>query len=87
MAWYWIVLLTIICVHLINIIIVAICEKLNIRESDYICFLCFTIYIPLYILAYPLRAISEYNHLSGYYKKHGINKVSYLFGKRVKNND
>ena len=38
----------------------------------------------LYVLFYPVRAINTYNHSKGYYQKHGISRVQYLFGKRVK---
>lgn len=84
MAWYWIVLLSVVGVHFLNTIIVLICQALNKLEGDYVCFMCFTVWFPLYILTYPYREIKEYNFSSGYYKEHGISKIAFLFGKRDK---
>lgn len=38
----------------------------------------------LYILFYPVRAMNTYSQSKGYYQKHGISRIQYLFGKRVK---
>ena len=40
----------------------------------------------LYVLFYPVRAIRAYNDSRNYYKKHGISRIQYFFGKRVKSN-
>ena len=42
------------------------------------------VYPILYVIFYPIRAMNTYSHSSVYYQKHGISRVQYLFGKRVK---
>ena len=85
MSWYWIVILTVICVHAVNTVIAIIGEFSKSDEREIIPFLCFTVYFPLWFLTYPLRAISRYKLSQGFYKKHNISIVAYLFGKRPKN--
>lgn len=42
-------------------------------------------YILAYVLFYPIRAINSYNHMKEQYRKAGISKIQYIFGKRSKN--
>lgn len=44
------------------------------------------VYPILYALFYPIRAINSYNLSKNYYKKRGISRIQYFFGKRVKSN-
>lgn len=42
-------------------------------------------YILAYVLFYPIRAINSYNLMKDQYRKAGISKIQYIFGKRPKN--
>ena len=84
MAWYWIVLITVIGVHFINFLIVWVFESSHHDTDDAIPIMCFLVYYPFYFLCYPVRAIIKYNSSIGYFQKHKISRVAYLFGKRVK---
>lgn len=42
------------------------------------------VYLVLYVLFYPIRAIKTYNASSAYYQKRGITRIQYLFGKRAR---
>lgn len=43
------------------------------------------LYVLVYILFYPVRAINSYNLMKDQYRKAGISKIQYIFGKRPKN--
>ena len=87
MKWYWIVALSIIGVHLFNVIVVIITDALR-KDSD-VCipYMAFTVWILIIIFTYPIRTILHYNSSIGYFKNHGISRIAYLFGKRVKEED
>jgi len=88
MEWYFIVLLTIISVHIFSVIIILVAEKCgNPSEGFYQILSCFSVYIPLRIIFYPQRAMYRYSSSIDYYKKHGISRLAYFFGKRVKEKD
>jgi len=78
------IFLTIVGVHLLNTIIVLIIELRNKYAGDYSHLFCLTIWLPIWILAYPLRAALAYRRSQGYYQRHSISLVAYIFGKRVK---
>lgn len=42
------------------------------------------VYPIVWVITYPIRANINYNNSRNFYKKHGISKVQYFFGKRVK---
>ena len=77
MEWYWIVLLTIAGVHLINTIV---CNVFDEETATYIC--CGPVWFICWALFYPIRASRRYNSLSSYYRKNGISKIAFIFGKR-----
>ena len=84
MRWYWIVLITIVAVHAVNVVIIMICENWSKRSTDNILpYLCLTAYVPLIVLYYPIGSILHYKQYRGYYEKHCITLIQYLFGKRV----
>ena len=82
MEWYWIVLLTITGAQLINTIFFSILDE---EPAVYVA--CGWVWFIGYALFYPVRAIRTYNSSSGYYQKHGVSKIAFLFGKRVRHND
>jgi len=84
MKWYWIVSLSIIGVHLFNAIVVIIADTLRKDSGVCIPYMAFTIWIPIIIFVYPIRTVLHYNFFSVYYRNHGISRLAYLFGKRVK---
>lgn len=45
------------------------------------------IYPIIYIISYPIRAWKTYNNSIGYYRKHNVSRLQYLFGKRVNEED
>jgi hypothetical protein len=84
MAWYWIVLLTVVGVHAVNTVIVLVQTERGKDTDDIVYLLALTVWMPLFIPAYPIRAIGTYNRASAYFQKRGISKIAYLFGKRVR---
>ena len=42
------------------------------------------VYVLAWILLYPYRTLKHYNFYKDQYKKPGITKFQYLFGKRIK---
>lgn len=42
------------------------------------------VYWILYILFYPIRAMNHYSINEKQYRKHGIGRIQYLFGRRIK---
>lgn len=78
MKWYWIVLITYTVMCIITWIIAVNDEDKALHFAVGIPFLI------VYVLLYPVRAWNRYNRSRNYYKKHGITKVQYIFGKRVK---
>ena len=84
MEWYWIVLLTIIGVHFINAMLVAVTEitKSKLDDEYLVLFMCFLVWFPIYIALYPRRALKIYNRQRDYYKKNGISRMAYILGKR-----
>jgi hypothetical protein len=87
MAWYWIVLLAVVSVHAVNTVMGIIAETSKGDERNVMPFMCLTVWFPLWILTYPVRAVIRYNNSSGFYTKRGISKMAYLFGKRPKRED
>ena len=78
MAWYWIALITYIVMCAITLILTQINE-------DYALYWAVGILYPIvYALLYPVRAWVKWGRSKGYYQKHGISRLQYVFGKRVK---
>lgn len=78
MEWYWIALITYIVMCIITLIIVQVDEE---------CALYWAVGIPflvVWILLYPVRAWVKWGMSRGYYQKHGISRLQYIFGKRVR---
>lgn len=42
------------------------------------------LYLLVYVLFYPIRAINTYNLMEERYRRAGISKIQYIFGKRPK---
>ena len=76
MAWYWIVLITAVAIHLINTIILT-------KNEHAVIWCCFLAYYPLKVLLYPYTAHRRYKDCIGYYCNHNITYWQYMFGKRV----
>lgn len=78
MAWYWIVLLTLLGVWTVSVVLAQF-------DEDYtLWWACGLLYPVLYLIFYPIRAVKRYNSGRQYYERHGISKVQYIFGKRPK---
>lgn len=45
------------------------------------------IYWILYILFYPIRAMNQYGINEKRYRTHGISRIQYLFGRRIKHDE
>jgi len=78
MAWYEIVLLTVVIFWAVSIVLAQFDEDYALRWA------CGLLYPILYFLFYPVRALRQYEAWRDYYEKHGITKWQFLFGKRVK---
>lgn len=78
MAWYWIVLITLLIVWTISIVLAQFDEEYTLYWA------CGLLYPVLYFLFYPVRAANRYENSRQYYEKKGISKVQYVFGKRPK---
>lgn len=78
MEWYWIVLITYIVMCIITFIIAQVDEE---------CALYWAVGIPflvIWILLYPVRVWVKWKRNKIYYQKHGISRLQYILGKRVK---
>lgn len=75
MPWWLIALISVFCVHGVNIVLY------QIFDDDAVPFMCAIVWFPLWVLLYPLRAWKTYSFSSGFYKKHGISRLAFLFGK------
>ena len=84
MRWYLIVILTVVGVHAVNFLLDIIADIFNIDEIELIPFKSLTVFISVCILLYPLYAVCKYKRSCGFYKKHGISMLAFLFGKRPK---
>lgn len=42
------------------------------------------VFIILYSLCYPVRAMRTYSNSKGYYQRNGVSRLQYFFGKRVR---
>lgn len=82
MNWYWIVLITLTVYSAIGTII-AIWGKDEWLEAWGIGF----VGLALWLILYPVRAWTTYSRSINYYKKRGISRLQYMFGKRVKEED
>lgn len=81
MAWYWIVLLTVLVMWVIGVILAQI-------DEDYALYWSMGLMYPLLlVLLYPFRAMWQYENSRRFYEKHGITKMQFLFGKRAKEVD
>lgn len=81
MAWYWIVLITLLVVWSVSLILAQFNE-------EYVLYWAVGLVYPIMlVLLYPLRACLRYNRSRGYYQKHNISKIQYVFGKRPKESD
>lgn len=78
MDWYWIVLITYIVMCAITLILTQINEEYALYWAVGI------LYPIVYVLLYPIRAWVKWGMSRGYYQKHGISRLQYIFGKRVK---
>lgn len=83
MEWYWIVIITIIAMEIINTTILGILDE----EEIGLYVACGFVYFLLFVILYPYRTINRYNKSKIYYEKHNISRIQFLFGKRVKSND
>ena len=79
MAWYWIILLTVFAVHLVNIIVMLL---LQLGDEKHYRIYCFTAYYPMAFVLYLLFWKRGYERSKAYYQNHGIGKWAYFFGKR-----
>ncbi|MCL1988110.1 MAG: hypothetical protein FWG64_09105 [Firmicutes bacterium] len=84
MQWYTIVTLTILGVHLANAIVYTLVSVFKFDEGIAIMFSVFTVFVPIWGLAYLVREIRDYSSRKSYYKSEKINLLSYLLGKRPK---
>lgn len=81
MAWYWIVLITLVVYWMIGAIIAEV-------KYGWLEYWAVGLLFPvLYVVLYPVRAILTYNRSHAYYERHGITRLQYFFGKRVHNKD
>ena len=78
MSYIEIIALTVIIMWTVNFIATMISE-------DVAFYIAMGLVYPLInILLYPLRAWVTYSRAEGYFEKHGITKLQYVLGKRVK---
>ena len=78
MAWYWIVLLTLLGVWTVSVVLAQF-------DEDYTLWWAWGLLYPvLYLIFYPIRAVKRYNRGQQYYERYGNSKVKYIFGKRPK---
>lgn len=77
MNWYIIVMITLGIYWIIGSVITAIDEDLGLYWAVGL------VYPLLMVLLYPVRAWRTYTHSSGYYEKHNISRLQFMFGKRV----
>lgn len=80
MEWYLVVLVTLVVFWAVSII------WAQIDEDTVIYWACGLLYPILYVLFYPIRAMFTYERSRGYFEKHGISKIQYVLGKRVRRN-
>lgn len=78
MSWYWIVLITYCVMCVITLILTQINEDFALYWAVGLP------YIVIYVLLYPVRAWFRWERSKNYYLKHGINRLQYILGKRVK---
>lgn len=71
-------LITIIFWQLITVVIAQFSEEKALLFAT-----CF-VFMTLRFLFYPCRSLKAYSRSEEYYRKHGISKIAYLFGKRAK---
>lgn len=78
MAWYWIVILTLVCFWTVSII-------LGQFDDDYVLMWAGGLLFPLLrVLVYPIRAAQQYEKARDFYEKHGITKMQFVLGKRAR---
>ena len=73
MEWYWIVLITAVGFWAVSIFLAQFNEDYTLYWA------CGLLYPIVYLLMYPLRAISKYDNHRAYYLKHGISMFKYVF--------
>lgn len=78
MAWYYIVAITVFTYWIIGTVWAVI------NEDTVVYWAVGLAYPIVRVIFYPVRAIKRYNSAYAYYEKHGISKMAYLFGKRVR---
>jgi len=77
----WIVALTLTVYWTIGLIIFILSRE---NETFAACWCAGLVYLLLYILFYPLRSMRAYSNSRLYYERHGISRLQYFFGKRVR---
>ena len=77
---FWIVVLTLTVYWTIGLIVGIIT-----RENETFAALWATglVYILLYVICYPIRAMRTYTNQETYFKHNNVSRLQYFFGKRV----
>ena len=68
--------------QVIACIVIVVSARCDVDEENIILMLCPT-WVVVWVLFYPVFAWRRYSDSVGYYRKHGISRIAYLFGKRM----
>ncbi len=80
MQWYWVSIITLTVYWVVGCLIAVFTNN-----DEYLERWAIGLVYPLLMgMFYPIRAWRAYSFSCNYYKKHGITRIQYIFGKRVK---